>query len=284
MKNLARLLLVRLRLVPFDREFYLNTNDDVARVNADPLTHYLRFGWKEGRIPNPDLDFDHYSTAFSQIREREGFSFVSFLLGNRGDSSKVNADAYKSIISKAPVPDSPSASQWENLIAEREQEEADTDLSVDVIIPVYGARPITLNCVYHVLKSRNECCYELTVIDDASPDLELRDELDTLAAQGLFTLVRHERNVGFVQSANAGLALHSHRDVVLLNSDTEVYGNWLDRLRRHAYSDPRVATVTPFQTMGPSVAIRGFAQITMNNSRSSIQLSMPCCSVCAHNS
>ena len=35
------------------------------------------------------------------------------------------------------------------------------------------------------------------------------------------------------------------RDVVLLNADTEVYNNWLDRLRAQAQK-PRVGSVTPF--------------------------------------
>jgi hypothetical protein len=42
------------------------------------------------------------------------------------------------------------------------------------------------------------------------------------------------------------MSLHSDRDVVLLNSDTEVANDWLDRLRRCAYLQPDIGTVTPF--------------------------------------
>src|SRR5439155_9965202 len=56
----------------------------------------------------------------------------------------------------------------------------------------------------------------------------------------------NDRNLGFVQSVNRGMALHPDRDVVLLNSDTEVANDWLDRLARAAYSDANVATATPF--------------------------------------
>jgi GT2 family glycosyltransferase len=38
---------------------------------------------------------------------------------------------------------------------------------------------------------------------------------------------------------------HPWRDVVLLNSDTIVVNNWLDRLQALAYSDKEIATVTP---------------------------------------
>ena len=41
------------------------------------------------------------------------------------------------------------------------------------------------------------------------------------------------------------MTLHPKRDVLLLNSDTEVHGNWLDRLRAAALRFNRNATVTP---------------------------------------
>ena len=36
------------------------------------------------------------------------------------------------------------------------------------------------------------------------------------------------------------------RDVVLLNSGTEVTPGWVDKLQRSAYSSPKIATATPF--------------------------------------
>jgi len=66
------------------------------------------------------------------------------------------------------------------------------------------------------------------------------------AAAGRITLLRNERNLGFVRSVNAGMALHADRDVVLLNSDTEVANDWLDRLVAAAHSAPDIATATPF--------------------------------------
>ena len=48
-----------------------------------------------------------------------------------------------------------------------------------------------------------------------------------------------------MRSVNRALRA-STRDAVLLNSDTQVTAGWLGRLRDAAYSDPKVATVTPF--------------------------------------
>ena len=66
-----------------------------------------------------------------------------------------------------------------------------------------------------------------------------------LAGQGRITLLRNERNRGFVQSVNVGMSRHPDRDVVLLNSDTEVANDWLDRLLALAAAEPGLASITP---------------------------------------
>jgi O-antigen biosynthesis protein len=99
-----------------------------------------------------------------------------------------------------------------------------------------------------VIRSKLDCTlsFDLVLVDDASPVAELSSLLDYLSSRGLLTLLRNKKNRGFVGSVNNGMKLHSDRDVVLLNSDTEVFGNWLDRLRRAAYSGDDIGTVTPF--------------------------------------
>lgn len=39
----------------FDAEWYLRQYADVANAGVDPLRHYVEFGAKEGRVPNPTL-------------------------------------------------------------------------------------------------------------------------------------------------------------------------------------------------------------------------------------
>lgn len=118
---------------------------------------------------------------------------------------------------------------------------------IDIIIPVYRDETLTLACINSVLDTRqhNQSKFELIVIDDASPEEQLSAELDRRAQNAEFTLLRNEHNLGFVQTVNRGMRLHSDRDVVLLNSDTEVSGNWLDKLHAAA-NKGHVSSVTPF--------------------------------------
>ena len=117
---------------------------------------------------------------------------------------------------------------------------------IDVVIPVYKGDAQTRRCVESVLANRAGLGFDVVLVDDASPEPAIREYLDALAAQGRATLLRNPTNEGFVRSVNRGMALHADRDVVLLNSDTEVAGDWLDRLRACAHRAADVATVTPF--------------------------------------
>lgn len=117
---------------------------------------------------------------------------------------------------------------------------------IDVIIPVYGGVEQTRRCIDSVLSQQQAAPHEVVVIDDASPEPRIAAYLDDLARHGRISLHRNESNLGFVRSVNRGMALHGDRDVVLLNSDTEVANDWLDRLQAAACSAPEVATATPF--------------------------------------
>ena len=119
---------------------------------------------------------------------------------------------------------------------------------VDVVIPVYRGEAETRICIESVLTARTKIACEIVVIDDASPEPSLSAWLRELAASGRITLIVHETNRGFVASVNEGMELHPDRDVVLLNSDTEVADGWIDRLAAHPRHHASIGTVTPFST------------------------------------
>jgi GT2 family glycosyltransferase/glycosyltransferase involved in cell wall biosynthesis len=116
---------------------------------------------------------------------------------------------------------------------------------VNVVVPVYSGREETLTCLRSVFAHTSPEVATVTVVDDASPDGELRDALDQLAAEERITLLRNPVNLGFPGAANRGMRVHPQRDVVLLNADTEVYEGWLERLIRVACAAEDVGTVTP---------------------------------------
>jgi GT2 family glycosyltransferase len=117
---------------------------------------------------------------------------------------------------------------------------------IDIVIPVYGGARETRRCIESVLATASAGSAEIVVVNDASPEAALVAYVQQLAADHRITLLANERNLGFVQSVNRGMALHDDRDVVLLNSDTEVANDWLERLRAAAHRADDIATATPF--------------------------------------
>jgi GT2 family glycosyltransferase len=116
---------------------------------------------------------------------------------------------------------------------------------VDVVIPVYGGYEETIACIESAIRATNTTRREIVVVDDQGPDPKLREALKEYEAAGTITLVVNPVNLGFPGAANAGMALHPDRDVILLNADTLVPRGWIDRLRAAAYQAANIGSVTP---------------------------------------
>lgn len=123
---------------------------------------------------------------------------------------------------------------------------------VDVLIPVFSGFEETLACIQSAIESRrhNRTPHRLVVIEDATPLPALRKALKVLASKSKITLVQNPSNLGFIRSMNRAMAMSLGKDVIWLNADTRVHGDWIDRLRQVASSDPQIASVTPFTNNG----------------------------------
>ncbi|MBT7855283.1 MAG: glycosyltransferase [Opitutae bacterium] len=120
--------------------------------------------------------------------------------------------------------------------------------SLSVLIPVYRGLNETRNCLLSLYASQkqNNSSFEIIVINDKSPELELTEFLENEAETGRFTLLQNPENLGFVATVNRGICQRQKMDVIILNSDTEVYGDWVDRIVAAANKNPKIATITPF--------------------------------------
>jgi O-antigen biosynthesis protein len=228
----------------FDVRYYLSQNKDVARTGCEPLYHYLAWGGAEGRSPNPQFDGAYYLQCNPEIAKARLNPLIHYLMAGRRDGIPIRGlvdhytvdDTYQKFITGEFTPE-----LWKQL----KFESGKSAPVVDVVIPVYRDIKLTLLSIYSVLKSVNTTPYELIVIDDESPEPELSEILVQLSIQGFITLIKNDVNLGFVATVNRGMRLHEERDVVLVNSDAEVYNNWLDRLYEAAYKEPNTASVTP---------------------------------------
>jgi len=212
----------------FDVAFYRAGNPDVARAKVEAIQHYIEYGASEGRSPHPVFDTlfyqEEYGHALASLSPLEHFVRTGQKEGYRTTPS----DCVERFLPVAPYSPPPPRGR-----------------TIDIVVPVYRGLSETRACIESVLAAANKEPFELIVIDDRSPEPALTAWLREASAGGAFTLLENPANLGFVATVNRGMSLHPDRDVLLLNSDTTVANDWLDRLVRSAYSSPRIGTVTP---------------------------------------
>lgn len=123
---------------------------------------------------------------------------------------------------------------------------------VHIVIPVYGNLALVQACIGSVLASVavNTTPVSVMVVDDASPDAVLSAWLEQLAAEGLISLLKNRCNLGYIESCNRAMRGRQGHDVLVLNADTMVHGNWVDRLCTALYRAPDIASVTPWSNNG----------------------------------
>ena len=223
----------------FDETYYRNRYlyaDPVLNF-VDPISHYLAIGRMKGYRPSESFDADEY------LRNHPGAarSCIDPLLHAAMKIGKVRR---KRRVTTLEGIHQETVFPLSGLAASPSRRRLAKEPRLDVIMPVYKGHAETLNAIESVLRSSNRTPYEFIVFNDCSPDEALTRDLAAMASQGHISLFANAKNVGFVKTVNAALSLHTDRDAVLLNSDTLVFGNWLDRLIAHAGS--AVATVTPF--------------------------------------
>ena len=121
---------------------------------------------------------------------------------------------------------------------------------VDIIVPVYGNYNATKACLDSLEVEGSRITKRIIVIDDCTPDEDLRALLDDRASQGSFTLLRNDENLGFARSVNLALEWRKDGDVLLLNADTLLPRGAIDRLAAAAHLEADVGTVTPLSNNG----------------------------------
>lgn len=121
---------------------------------------------------------------------------------------------------------------------------------VEVIVPVYGDYTATKACLDALEAEGSRIAKHITVIDDCSPEADIRALVNDRAARGSFKLIRNEVNLGFARSVNRVLERIARTDVLLLNADTILPRGAIDRLALAAYLETGVATVTPLSNNG----------------------------------
>ena len=99
---------------------------------------------------------------------------------------------------------------------------------ISIVIPVYNKYEYTFHCLKSILDHAGNESFEVIVVDDKSKD----KTASMLKQVSGITVVRNQKNLGFIKSCNAGAKAARGKFIVLLNNDTEVREGWLGAMRQ----------------------------------------------------
>jgi GT2 family glycosyltransferase len=127
---------------------------------------------------------------------------------------------------------------------------------VSVIVPVYDDFHATRVCLASLLHSRrcSSFKFDILIVWDHGPDAQILAWLQRLAGKHDLTLLSTPHNLGFLGAVNHALRHVGNGDVVLLNADTIVHGNWVERLHDIRTSVDDVGTITPMSSCAEQVS------------------------------
>ncbi len=94
-------------------------------------------------------------------------------------------------------------------------------MDISIIIVNFNTRKLVEDCIKSIKKNTKKVSYEIIVVDNASSEkIDLKDT----------KIIRNETNLGFARANNQGIEASSGKYILLLNSDTIVKPQAIDKL------------------------------------------------------
>ena len=261
----------------FDPDYYLLNYPDVRRADIDPLKHFVKYGWKEGRNPSESFNTNYYIENHPSVKSDNINPLVHYIRYHGKEGKPVNQSLIKRVFRKlkrifkqtGPISTIKTAtngsskntgnlgtvsgfgqfndprffvSTWDvyNKITPLPVTE-----KVDIIICI-GPNPVHAQaCVASIRKFTKADMYDLHFVVHEADLGKITDLLSDDAY-----VHTHQMELFNYSFANNIVLKDSHNDAVLLNDDTEVTEGWLDKLRVASKGVCLTGAHTGFQCSG----------------------------------
>lgn len=120
-----------------------------------------------------------------------------------------------------------------------------------VIVPLYDDPGATERCLESLSRQRFDGSMRIILVLDRPDDADMTTLSKRAADRFGFTLLINPANLGFVESVKRGLAaIRDCEDILLLNADTLLPDDAIQRLCLAAHSRREIGTVTPLSNNG----------------------------------
>jgi GT2 family glycosyltransferase len=118
---------------------------------------------------------------------------------------------------------------------------------LSIVIVNFETPKYTLSCIESIYAHRPNCNFEIILIDNGSTD----DSLDLIRETYPEVIcIETGSNLGFAKANNLGINNARGNYVLLLNSDTKILDNSLDKMLEYLMASPEMGAVGPRQVDG----------------------------------
>jgi O-antigen biosynthesis protein len=212
----------------FDRDYYLRTYSDVQGFKQDPIRHYIRTGWREGKNPSEVFDTLFYLRENKDVRHARMNPLVHYIKYGQAENRPPNSSRSKGSQTYTAWID-----QYDTLtptILSQIKAHIETFTHrplISILMPVFNPDEKflcgALDSVISQCYPHWECC----VADDASTNPKIREILQFYANKdSRIKLILRETNGHISAASNSALSLATGEYIGLLDHD--------DVLREHA--------------------------------------------------
>jgi len=124
----------------------------------------------------------------------------------------------------------------------------------DIIIPIKDNLSDFKPCFESIVKYTSYP-YKIIMINDGSDENTTAYLKNIASKHKNTTLLNNETNLGFLKSANKGMAISNAPYLLILNTDTIVTPGWLDKMVRCAESDPSIGILNPISNKSQNLSV-----------------------------
>lgn len=200
-------------------------------ADVDPLMHFVKFGWREGRNPSTEFDVSFYLSSYQDVKADGINPLVHYIKFGITEGRK--PIFFDDVIKASPVQIGEKVSIRKALP------------KISIVIPVFNALSHTKQCLEALLKVMEDDHIEIIVIDNGSTDgtsvwlQKMQNDYPEI------NIIANTYNRGFAPAVNQGINQSLGEKVVILNNDTIPGKGWLTNLSNALDSDNALGIVSP---------------------------------------
>jgi GT2 family glycosyltransferase len=200
----------------FAEDYYLKRYPDVKRSNMDPLLHYIFYGFKESRKPNPQFDGNYYLKIYSDVNKSNLNPLIHYSLYGIQEGRKTIPTSYLSILKK----------------------------KIDIVLCVHDALEDVKLCIQSIFR-KTSLNYRLIIVNDGSGKNTTNYLKQVSNKHKNIILIENNEAEGYTKAANKGLKFSNADYVILLNSDTIVTNHWMENIVICGENNSKIGLIGP---------------------------------------